>query len=239
MQTGTSTFALTGRSQQLDPRIHAFRPDLADVALADRLFAAHFASPIVRFCAVPFAAIRSRPDGEQTSELLQAEAFAVLNVTGEWAWGWSEHDHYVGYVASNDLSLEKVERPCNHMHTDPIAVARRFLGRAYVWGGRGGAGIDCSGLVQRSFAESGFAVPRDSDLQREHFGQFVDPANASAGDLIFFPGHVGILTANDNLIHATRHHGSVVEEPLCDVTARMLLKHRQGIVAAKRIGGSS
>ena len=239
MQTGTSTFALTGQSEQLDPRIHAFRPDLADVALADRLFAAHFASPIIRFCSVPFTAIRSRPDGEQTSELLHYEGFAILDVTGEWAWGWSEHDHYVGYVASNALTSGKNERLSANTHADPIAFARQFLGMTYVWGGRGGAGIDCSGLVQRSFAESGFDVPRDSDLQRERFGQFVDPANASAGDLIFFPGHVGILTANDNLVHATRHHGSVVEEPLSDVTARMVLKHGQGIVAVKRIGGSS
>ncbi len=238
MQTGTSKFALTGRSQQLDPRIHAFRPDLADIALADRLFAAHFASSILRFCATPFTAIRLSPDGEQTSELLHDEGFSVLDVTGDWAWGWSAHDHYVGYVASNDLALEKSERLCTNVHADPIAVARRFLGMAYVWGGRGGAGIDCSGLVQRSFAEGGFDVPRDSDLQREHFGQFVDPASASAGDLVFFPGHVGILTGNDTLLHATRHHGRVVKEPLSDVTARILLKHQQGIVAVKRSSNS-
>src|SRR3546814_12871903 len=42
-------------------------------------------------------------DAEQTSELLFGEGFALLDLTGGWAWGYSLADHYVGYLAANAL----------------------------------------------------------------------------------------------------------------------------------------
>src|SRR5262249_33859138 len=54
--------------------------------------------------------------------------------------------------------------PVETMETDFVAVAERFLGTPYLWGGKTSLGIDCSALVQLSLAACGTACPRDTDM---------------------------------------------------------------------------
>ncbi len=103
---------------------------------------------------------------------------------------------------------------------DPVEVALRFLGAPYFWGGRESLGLDCSGLVQAALQACGRACPRDSGPQRA-LGREVAPDAAARGDLLFWPGHVGLLSAPDRLLHANAHFMAVVEEPLGDALARM------------------
>lgn len=103
---------------------------------------------------------------------------------------------------------------------DPAAVAARFLGAPYLWGGRESLGLDCSGLVQAALHACGRACPRDSDQQRA-LGREIAEADAARGDLLFWPGHVGVLSAPDRLLHANAHWMAVVDEPLADALARM------------------
>lgn len=109
------------------------------------------------------------------------------------------------------------------LEADLLAVARRFLGAPYVWGGRTPDGVDCSGLVQAALSFCGVAAPRDSDQQRDGLGLAVRFEDRVAGDLVFFPGHVGILAQNDRLLHANAHWMATVEEPLADVLARLAM----------------
>jgi hypothetical protein len=102
----------------------------------------------------------------------------------------------------------------------PLDVARLFAGAPYVWGGRTPIGVDCSGLVQAALSACGVEAPRDSDQQREALGFEVDFAERQGGDIIFFPGHVGILVDADTLFHANAYWMATVEEPLADVIAR-------------------
>ncbi len=227
-------FGLVGPSVDLDPRTHAIRGDLADIALAGRLFAPHYAEPMAMACARPFAPMRDAVAGQQVSELLEGEHFMALDIASGWAWGWSAHDHYVGYVEAAALEPTEALAP-DVAPGDPIACARGFLGLEYLWGGRGGEGIDCSGLVQRALAVIGIAAPRDSDMQQDELGHALSGEPSRCGDLIFFPGHVGIMADEATLLHATRHHGKVVEEPLEAVVARILAKKGQAIVARKRL----
>jgi hypothetical protein len=101
-----------------------------------------------------------------------------------------------------------------------FAAAALLMGAPYLWGGRTPEGVDCSGLVQAALAAEGIALRRDSDLQLEQ-GEPVHFAARTAGDLVFFPGHVGLLLADDQLCHANAHWMAVVTEPLADVIARL------------------
>ncbi|MBC7596358.1 MAG: C40 family peptidase [Kineosporiaceae bacterium] len=195
-----------------DLRLLAVRTDLADSALRNMFLAPRYADPCLAFCAVPFVPIRSAPGGERTSELLHGERFMVLDDHDGWSWGWCAHDHYVGYVESVALgdALPFNEKSAN----DSVEAAMRYVDMPYLLSGRGGAGIDCSGLIQRSFAATGFCAPRDSDMQRNMGNSVGATEPLQRGDLIGFAGHIGMMIDQLNLIHATSHWGRVLVEPL-------------------------
>ncbi len=99
------SYGLTGPSRRLDPRVHAYRGDLADVALAGPIIAPHYARPLPRACGMRAAFVRSEGDSGATAltELLPGEGFHVLEYTSGWAWGYSASDHLVGYVEAIEL----------------------------------------------------------------------------------------------------------------------------------------
>ncbi|MBY9065382.1 C40 family peptidase [Hyphomonas sp. WL0036] len=119
---------------------------------------------------------------------------------------------------------------------DPAGVASRFLGAPYLWGGRESLGLDCSGLTQQAFEACGVLLPRDSDMQMAWSGTEVTPPVSKStqndtvwaqndtlrrGDLVFWEGHVGILTAPGHLLHANAHHMMTAEEPLAEAVERI------------------
>lgn len=235
MPQSRNRFSLSGPSRALDPRINAMRGDLADVALAGKHFSPHYARAVEHFCSTLHVPIFDRPEGRQVSELLAGKSFMLLDVSGGWGWGYCKHDHYVGYIRADALTadMQPIAEP---LPPDLLAAARHFLDMPYVWGGRGGAGIDCSGLVQRSLAAIGIAAPRDSDMQMAALGvALADDVPLRACDLVFFPGHVGMMVDPANLIHATMHFGRTLIEPLADVVGRSDEDHDFGVLVRRRI----
>jgi cell wall-associated NlpC family hydrolase len=99
---------------------------------------------------------------------------------------------------------------------DAVSVAARFLHTPYLWGGRSGLGIDCSGLVQMALAMTGKPAPRDSDQQAANLGIIIDPGKDGLrrGDLVFWKGHVGFIEDAQTLLHASGGTMSVTREPL-------------------------
>ncbi len=218
----------------LDHRLHAYRPDLADRAVQGRVEAARFTDPTPRQCAVDWSPMFHAPGGEQCSELLRGEHFMLLDDADGFAWGWSAHDHYVGYIASDALG-DVAGTASLPALADPIDFARTYLGVPYVWGGRGGEGIDCSGLIQRSMAVRGVLAQRDSDLQAASLGRLLSDDEAlERGDILFFPGHVGMMTDAETMIHATRAFDKTVEEPLTEALARIARKNNGVTILARR-----
>lgn len=114
-------------------------------------------------------------------------------------------------------------RPIDETAPDAVAVAMQFLHTPYLWGGRSGFGIDCSGLVQLSLAMTGQSAPRDSDQQAAGLGVAIDPQRDGLrrGDLVFWKGHVGFLEDEHTLLHASGGTMFVTSEPLADAIARI------------------
>jgi cell wall-associated NlpC family hydrolase len=112
--------------------------------------------------------------------------------------------------------------PLDATEPDYVRTARRFLGVPYLWGGRTSLGLDCSALVQLSLAAAGMAAPRDSGPQRAQLGQRVlGDAPPRARDLVFWPGHVGIMIDGERMVHANAHFMAVTEDSLADVVGRV------------------
>ncbi len=103
---------------------------------------------------------------------------------------------------------------------DWAAVAERFLGAPYLWGGRESLGLDCSGLVQQALFACGRACPRDTD-QQQALGVEIDPAQFGRGDLVFWKGHVAIGLGEGRIVHANGHHMAVAIEPLSEALTRI------------------
>jgi cell wall-associated NlpC family hydrolase len=121
---------------------------------------------------------------------------------------------------------------------DFVAVAERFVGVPYLWGGKSSLGIDCSGLVQVALTAAGIGCPRDSDMQEAGLGATVTPAphftNLQRGDLIFWKGHVAIVANARSIVHANAFHMAVVIEPLAEAITRIRAQGTQ-VRGVKRI----
>ena len=124
-----------------------------------------------------------------------------------------------GYVPAAHL------KPIGDRERDFVAVAERFVGTPYLWGGKTALGLDCSGLVQIALSACGLPCPRDSDMQERALGGAVDHTAPSfkleRGDLIFWSGHVAIARDRDSLVHANAFHMAVVVEPAVEAIARI------------------
>ncbi len=251
------------------------RGDIVDIALAGYVSASRYVCPAAMAGQRPTVPMRAAPEATAVavSELLYGEAFEVFEISGDWCWGRTVHDGYLGWIeaaalgdpqggeqrrisarrapvfatpdikaqvtmvlplgarvsgcaegrffalaAGGFVHLRHIDSECCK---SPLEVARSFAGAPYVWGGRTPDGVDCSGLVQAALNACGLECPRDSDQQLATLGTPVAFAQRKTGDLLFFPGHVGILANADKLFHANAHWMVTVEEPLADVVARL------------------
>lgn len=99
-----------------------------------------------------------------------------------------------------------------------LDIAKKYLGKRYVWGANGPQTFDCSGFTKYVCNKSGISLPRTS-IRQSKVGKRVSRANLKAGDLIFFDtshkhrgyvNHVGIYIGNNKFIHASSGKRKVV-----------------------------
>ncbi|MBZ9809286.1 MULTISPECIES: NlpC/P60 family protein [unclassified Mesorhizobium] len=132
--------------------------------------------------------------------------------------------HYA-VLPSGEAIIAGHLRPLSNVAADYVSVAETFLGTPYLWGGVSGFGIDCSGLVQLAMRMAGADVLRDSDMQAQSIGEPLDPgldySGLRRGDLVFWKGHVAIMTNAETMIHANGHTMLVSREGLKEAVARI------------------
>lgn len=99
-------FALNGPSIALDAKTHAARGDLADLALAGKLFVPHYARPMEFHAAADMTNVHSeaKDQSDVAATLALGDAFMVVDLSGGWAWGFVKDSHLVGYVPANALT---------------------------------------------------------------------------------------------------------------------------------------
>ncbi len=145
-----------------------------------------------------------------------------------------------GDAAGGGFVLRAHVVPIREHAPDIAATALRFLDVPYLFGGKSARGIDCSGLVQLALQAAGVECPRDTDMQASELPGDValpDPETLpglNRGDLIYWPGHVGIMIDEARLVHASGTPMCVCVEAVGDV-ARRSRGEGPVAVAVKRI----
>ena len=118
--------------------------------------------------------------------------------------------------------LEPADAP---LPEDYVAVAERFVETPYLWGGRTGLGVDCSGFVQLVLGLTGRKALRDTDLLAAYLGEAVDgglDADLQRGDVVIWTGHALIIRDADSVIHSSGQHMRVVVEQRSEAFRRLL-----------------
>jgi cell wall-associated NlpC family hydrolase len=142
-------------------------------------------------------------------------------------------------LADGSAIVAKHLVPLDHIEADWVDAAEAFLGTPYLWGGRSSLGLDCSALVQLAAQTGGILLPRDSDMQETEAGTeipFNDLSSLVRGDLLFWKGHVGIITGPNQLLHANGHTMTVAYEDLEKAVARIAATEWGAITKARRLG---
>lgn len=273
----------------LDQRLNAYRPDLADERLRGIIDAPRYVTGKLMRVIAPVAALYKIPDrkSERQSECLFGEDVLVFETADKFCWVQSLQDGYVGYVeqvnlgdfqstpthiviAPRSFQYENADlrspmisalsigskvtivgesetratlyakldngnyviadhlAPIAHIISDYVSTAENLIHTPYLWGGKSGLGIDCSGLVQLSMMMAGKRVLRDTDMQVNTIGTDIDPSDGlQRGDLVFWKGHVAIMVDHQNIIHANGASMNVKIEPLEQAIARIARHYAQ------------
>ena len=272
---------------KLDPRLHAYRPDLADEALRGQVEASRFVRGSLKRIVAPVAALYKIPDtlSERQSECLFGEDVKVFEEKNGFCWVQAQQDGYVGYIEQSKIGsignhpthrvnvprtfqyrdadlrspmisplsmgsrisvVSEAETrgtryarldngsfvvfnhiiPVSTVEDDYVTIAESFIHTPYLWGGKSGLGIDCSGLVQLALMMTGRTVLRDTDMQQATIGKDIAPENGlQRGDLVFWKGHVAIMVDSGTLIHANGASMDVRKENLDHAIERIAKNH--------------
>ena len=112
------------------------------------------------------------------------------------------------WIKKNDL------KKINYRTKNIFKDIKKFINVKYKWGGKHFSGVDCSGLVQLFFNLNNKFCPRDTKDQVKYFKKKIEQRNIKKNDLIFWKGHVAVVTSRHKLIHAYGPEKKTLEMPI-------------------------
>jgi cell wall-associated NlpC family hydrolase len=111
-----------------------------------------------------------------------------------------------------DRARSGAEPPAGPRARAVVAFAAAQIGHGYCWGGRGPSCFDCSGLVGRAWESVGVRLPRTSSEMGEALAD-VPLDDVRAGDILWWPGHVGVYAGDGWAIEALDSRHGIVRRP--------------------------
>lgn len=176
--------------------------------------------------------------GARSAQLYRTPTLKSPPVTTlPWGAGLALTGRTEGAYAETDTGLWCDTRQIGLAADDPVEVAEAWIGAPYLWGGRSVWGLDCSALVQLAYWAVGRALPRDSDMQEAALQGVPGglEGDLRRGDLVFWRGHVGMLSDRETLLHANAYHMQVVSEPLSAAVARIAASDTGPVTSVARV----
>ncbi|MDH3741892.1 MAG: C40 family peptidase [Hyphomicrobiales bacterium] len=159
----------------LDPRLNAYREDIADARLKGQVEAGNFVDGQLRQIIDPIVTLHAEPhrDAQSTSQALYGERVTIFEDREGWAWGQLEQDGYVGYLSGGSLSADLTEP------THAVAVLSTYLYTA--------PGIKTQPVVAVYLNSNVSVTGTDGDFARLADGRFawarhLRPLGDEAGD---------------------------------------------------------
>ncbi|TMV85595.1 NlpC/P60 family protein [Thioclava sp. BHET1] len=187
------------------------------------------AAEATHWVAAPATHVYSRAD-LKSAEIMGLSFGSQLTVTGQ-------EGRFLALDTGGFVPVQHL-REIGALFTDPVAVAARFIGTPYLWGGNSRQGIDCSGLVQMACHACGFDCPGDSDMQAAGFGRLLGAEEElRRGDLLFWKGHVAFVAGPDLILHANGNDMAVAEEGMAAAIARIAAAGEGPVTARRRFLG--
>lgn len=140
---------------------------------------------------------------------------------------------------------ENIETFANVSGNDIIRCAEKYLGKAYVRGGNGPNGFDCSGLVCYVYKQCGISVPRTSGANWLAYGTKInDISNLQPGDVLLFgyngkSSHVGLAYGSGKVLHALNTKTGVAIHNISEIQPPFIYGVRINGVSGNSGGSSS
>ena len=142
---------------------------------------------------------------QAAAEQAQAEQVAAEQAQAEQA--AAEQAQAAPAVSTEDEAAESTAVPASSavpqgVGSDAVAIGSNYLGTPYAWGGGAPGGFDCSGFVSYVYAQMGISLPHQSgDILNS--GTVISASEARPGDILWWPGHVGIYAGDGQVLHST------------------------------------